>query len=49
MGAKLGDTFKVYKQGNPIATVEVIQVRQSIAACDIKEETTPIEAGDIVR
>ena len=48
-GTKLGDTFKVYKQGSPIASIEVIQVRQSISACDIKEETTPIEAGDIVR
>ncbi len=49
VGTKLGDTFKVYKQGNPIATVEAVQVRQSIAACDIKEEIMPIEAGDIVR
>jgi len=49
VGTKLGDTFKVYKQGNPIANIEVIQVRQSISACDIKEEIIPIEAGDIVR
>ncbi len=49
VGTKLGDTFKVYKQGNPIATVEAVQVRQSIAACDIKEEIMPIEPGDIVR
>lgn len=48
-GIKLGDTFKVYRQGNPIATIEVIQIRQSISACDIKEEITPIESGDIVR
>ncbi len=48
-GTKLGDTFKVYRQGNPIAHIEVIQVRQSISACDIKEEIIPIEAGDIVR
>ena len=49
VGTKLGDTFKVYKQGAPIANIEVIQVRQSISACDIKEEITPVEAGDIVR
>ncbi|MBI3990674.1 MAG: hypothetical protein HY350_00845 [Candidatus Omnitrophica bacterium] len=48
-GIKLDDVFKVYRQGNQIATIEVIQVRQSISACDIKEEMTPIEAGDIVR
>jgi len=49
VGTKLGDTFKVYRQGNPIAHIEVIQVRQSISACDIKEEIIPVEAGDIVR
>lgn len=48
-GIKLGDTFEVYKQGNPIATIEVIQVRQSISACDIREEMMPVEVGDIVR
>jgi len=48
-GIKLGDTFKVYKQGKAIGTIEVIQARQSISACDIKEEIRPIEVGDIVR
>jgi len=48
-GIKLGDTFKVYKQGKVIGAIAVIQVRQSICACDIKEEIRPIEVGDIVR
>ena len=48
-GVKAGDTFKVYREEKPIADIEVIQVRQEIAACDIKKETTPIKVGDIVR
>ncbi len=48
-GIKLGDTFKVYREDKTVATLEVIQARQSISACDIKEEIRPIEAGDIVR
>jgi len=49
VGIKPGDTFKVHKQGKVIGTIEVIQVRQRISACDIKEEITPIEMGDTVR
>ena len=48
-GIKTGDIFNVYRQGVPIATIEVVQARQSLSACDIKEEITAIEAGDIVR
>ena len=48
-GIKLGDTFKVYREDKTVATLEVIQARQSISACDIKEEITAIKAGDIVR
>lgn len=48
-GIKMGDTFKVYRQENAIANVEVIQVRKTIAACDIKKETAPIKVGDIVK
>lgn len=48
-GIKLGDTFKVYREDKTVATLEVIQARQSICACDIKEEIAPIEVGDIVR
>lgn len=48
-GIKVGDTFKVYRQAKPIATIEAIQVRRSIAACDIKTETSPIQVGDTIR
>jgi len=48
-GINVGDAFQVYRQGEPIADIEVIQVRKSIAACDIKKETTPLKVGDIIR
>ena len=48
-GIKLGDTFRVYRENKTVAALEVIQARQSISACDIKEEIRPIEVGDIVR
>jgi myosin heavy subunit len=49
-GVKMGDTFQVYNlEGQAIATIEAIQVRPKITACDIKKETTPIIVGDTVR
>lgn len=48
-GIKVGDTFRVYRQDESIATIETIQIRKSIAACDIKKETKPIATGDTVR
>lgn len=48
-GVNLGDTFDIYRDNNLIAQVEVVQVRKSISACDIKQETTPIKAGDSVK
>ena len=48
-GIKPGDTLKVYREDKTIATLEVIQTRPSISACDIKEEIRPIEVGDIVK
>lgn len=48
-GIKVGDTFQVYRQTQPIATIEVIQARKAIAAGDIKKETTPIRVGDTIR
>lgn len=48
-GVKVGDIFQVYREDKSIATIEVIQARKSIAACDIKKETSPIKIGDIVR
>jgi len=48
-GIKLSDTFRVYRGGKAVATIEVIQTRKSIAACDIKEETAAIIVGDTVK
>ncbi len=48
-GIKVGDTLKVYKQDKVTGTIEVIQVRQGISACDIKEEIEAIGIGDIVK
>lgn len=48
-GIKVGDTFGVYRQDNAIATIEVMQLRKNISACDIKKEIAPIKVGDTVR
>ena len=48
-GIKAGDNFRVYRQTQPIASIEVIQTRKAIAACDIKKESTPITVGDTIR
>lgn len=48
-GVKLGEQFQVYKEGKPTAGLEVIQVRKSISACDIKSESSPIKIGDTVK
>ena len=48
-GVKTGDIFQVYRGEERIATIEVIQARHNIAACDIKLERAAIDIGDIVR
>ncbi|MFA5157345.1 MAG: hypothetical protein WC532_08220 [Candidatus Omnitrophota bacterium] len=48
-GVNIGDTFQVYRDDKLIARLETIQVRQNIAACDIKKELSPIKVGDNVR
>jgi DNA repair exonuclease SbcCD ATPase subunit len=48
-GVNAGETFQVYREDRPIATIEVIQVRKEISACDIKRESTPIQIGDTVK
>ncbi|MCX5701145.1 MAG: hypothetical protein NTZ63_06370 [Candidatus Omnitrophica bacterium] len=48
-GIRVGDAFKIYNDEKPVASVEVIQVRRGISACDIKRTTSPIQIGDIVR
>jgi chromosome segregation ATPase len=48
-GVKAGDTFRVYREGNDIATLEVIKTREGISACDIKKQATPIKVGDLIK
>lgn len=48
-GLKAGDDLQVYRDGNPIGSLEVIQVRKDISACDMVKETIPLQAGDIVK
>lgn len=47
-GVKLGDSFQVYREAKIIASVEAIQVRRSISACDIKKAASPIRIGDVI-
>ncbi|MCU0651450.1 MAG: hypothetical protein MUC39_00700 [Candidatus Omnitrophica bacterium] len=47
-GIKIGNAFNITRGSNVIATVEVIQVRKAISACDIKKEISPIQIGDSV-
>lgn len=48
-GVKAGNTFKVYRDKRMIASLEVIRAAKTVSACDIKEETTAIKIGDIVK
>lgn len=48
-GVRLGDAFQVYREDKAIATVEVVQLRKNIAACDISREVTPIMVGDTIK
>ena len=48
-GLKLGDNMSVYRGAEYVAALEVIQVRQDIAAADIKNKVTTIRVGDTVR
>jgi predicted nuclease with TOPRIM domain len=48
-GVKVGDTFQIFRQDEPVAVVEVIQARENISACDIKSENTPIAVGDTAK
>jgi len=48
-GIKVGNTFSVYRQDQPIADVEVIKIHKNISACDIKKEDLTIKVGDIVK
>ena len=48
-GIHVGDTLNVYRQDKYVAGLEVIQVRGDISAADIKNASTRIRVGDIVR
>ena len=47
---RVGDVLGVLDDGNrPIATLEVIETRDSISACDILRTSTPLQVGNLVR
>ena len=48
-GIGAGNILTVFRQGSPIADVQVIQTRKNISACDIKKEITPIKIGDTLQ
>lgn len=48
-GVNLGDVFQVYRGADVIGTIEAIQLRKSIVACDIREQVLPFKIGDTVR
>ena len=45
----VGSVLKVYRDSRAIATLEVIQVRRDICAADIKDKSTELKVGDIVK
>lgn len=48
-GVKPGDAFNVYREGKSIGSIEVIQSRGSISACDIKRMSAPLKIGDSIK
>ncbi|MEI8011037.1 MAG: hypothetical protein WCI27_00960 [Candidatus Omnitrophota bacterium] len=48
-GIKVGDAFNVFHRGVQVGTIEIIQVRQDISAADIKQKSTALAIGDIVK
>lgn len=49
-GVKVGDMLQVLRDAKQVATLEVIQVRKSIAACDVKKgAATTLKVGDTVK
>lgn len=48
-GVKAGDTLSVYRGSQYIGRVQIIQVRGDISAADIKEQSSPIQLGDLVK
>jgi len=48
-GVRIGDMFNVYRSGQTIGSLAVIQVRDNIAACDIKRTSAPLKVGDNIK
>ena len=48
-GLRAGDTLGVYRGSDYIARLEVLQVRPDIAAADLKEQSSRVRIGDVVR
>ena len=47
---RIGDVLGVLDDNNrPVATLEVIETRDSISACDILRTSTPLQVGNLVR
>jgi len=49
VGTKIGDIFQIYRDGNWVASVEVIKVSKTVSACDIRKEEAPVKINDMVR
>jgi len=48
-GVQIGDRLSVYRADAYVGEVEIIQVRTDISAADIKKQSMPFQAGDIVK
>jgi len=48
-GLRIGDNLSVYRGAEYVAGLEVIQLRENIAAADIKDKTSSLQVGDVVR
>ncbi len=48
-GSQVGKQLTVFRGNNSIGTLEVIQVRKDISAADIKQTSTKVKVGDVVR
>ncbi|MDD2703615.1 MAG: hypothetical protein PHC33_06410 [Candidatus Omnitrophica bacterium] len=48
-GVKKGDVFQVFRGGQPIGEISVMETRRNYSACDIRKETSTIQSGDKVK
>ncbi|MCD4779893.1 MAG: hypothetical protein K8S27_05005 [Candidatus Omnitrophica bacterium] len=48
-GIRIGDKMSVYREGDYLGSLEIIQVREDISAADIKDQRNTIDPGDLVR